>query len=72
MVQVLWFLLGLGLGLALDWVLVRVMLRSVKARVLALEKVQEKESVMDWWLVQVWALFQEMVAVLALVLGLLA
>jgi hypothetical protein len=34
--------------------------------------VQEKESVMAWWLVQVWALFQEMVAVLALVLGLLA
>ena len=37
MAQVLWFLLGLGLGLALDWVLVKVMLRSVKERVLALE-----------------------------------
>ena len=44
MVQVLWFLSGLGLGLALDWVLVRVMLRSVKERVSALEKVQEKEK----------------------------
>ncbi len=33
MEQVLWFLLGLGLGLALDFVLVKVMLRSVLERV---------------------------------------
>jgi hypothetical protein len=43
MIQVLWFLSGLGLGLALDWVLVKVMLRDLKARVSALEKIQEKE-----------------------------
>jgi hypothetical protein len=43
MSQALWFLLGLGLGLALDFVLVKVMLRSVKVRLLALEKVQEKK-----------------------------
>jgi hypothetical protein len=43
MVQVLWFLSGLGLGLALDWVLVKVMLRDLKARVSALEKIREKD-----------------------------
>jgi hypothetical protein len=50
MAQVLWFLSGLGLGLALDWVLVKVMLRSVKARVLELEMVLEKEYPLrkDW------------------------
>jgi hypothetical protein len=37
MEQVLWFLMGLGLGLALDWVLVKLMLRDLKKRVLVLE-----------------------------------
>lgn len=36
--QLLWFLFGLGLGLALDFLLVKVMLRSVEERVLALEQ----------------------------------
>lgn len=45
MSQVLWFLLGLGLGLALDWVLVKVMLRSVKERLLALELALDWEKV---------------------------
>ena len=45
MEQVLWFLTGLGLGLLLDWVLVKVMLRSVKERVLALELAMEWEKV---------------------------
>jgi hypothetical protein len=48
MEQVLWFLMGLGLGLALDWVLVKVMLRDLKKRVfvleLALQKAREKEK----------------------------
>jgi len=48
MVQVLWFLSGLGLGLALDWVLVKVMLRSVKARVLVLEKEKDYPLGKDW------------------------
>jgi hypothetical protein len=48
MAQVLWFLLGLGLGLALDWVLVKMMLRSVKARVSELEKVKEYPLGKDW------------------------
>ena len=44
MEQVLWFLLGLGLGLALDFVLVKVMLRSVMERLLALEMAQLHEQ----------------------------
>ena len=43
MAQALWFLLGLGLGLALDFLLVKVMLRSVEERVLALELARGKE-----------------------------
>jgi hypothetical protein len=42
MEQVLWFLMGLGLGLALDFVLVKVMLRSIEKRLLALESLQKK------------------------------
>ena len=38
MAQVLWFLLGLGLGLALDFLLVKVMLRSIEKRLSELEK----------------------------------
>jgi hypothetical protein len=38
--QMVWFLFGLGLGLALDWVLVKVMLKSLKERVKALELAQ--------------------------------
>jgi hypothetical protein len=38
MAQVVWFLFGLGLGLALDWVLVKLMLRDLKKRMLVLEK----------------------------------
>ena len=45
MVQVLWFLLGLGLGLALDFLLVKVMLRSVEEKVLALESARVMERV---------------------------
>ena len=37
MEQMLWFLFGLGLGLALDWVLVKAMLRPVKSRLDYLE-----------------------------------
>jgi hypothetical protein len=37
MAQALWFLLGLGLGLALDFLLVKVMLRSIEERVSVLE-----------------------------------
>jgi hypothetical protein len=48
MEQVLWFLMGLGLGLALDFLLVKVMLRDLKKRVfvleLALKKAREKEK----------------------------
>ncbi len=43
MEQVLWFLMGLGLGLALDFVLVKVMLRSIEKRLLALESLQKKD-----------------------------
>ena len=42
--QMVWFLFGLGLGLALDWVLVKVMLKSLKERVKALESVIELDS----------------------------
>ena len=48
MEQVLWFVLGLGLGLALDFLLVKVMLRSIEKRLvvleLALKKAREKEK----------------------------
>ena len=44
MEQVLWFLTGLGLGLLLDWVLVKVMLHSVKERVKELELALELVS----------------------------
>jgi hypothetical protein len=37
MTQALWFLFGLGLGLALDFLLVKVMLRSIEERLLVLE-----------------------------------
>jgi hypothetical protein len=37
MAQALWFVLGLGLGLALDWVLVKLMLKPLKKRLLVLE-----------------------------------
>jgi hypothetical protein len=42
MEQALWFLMGLGLGLALDWMLVKVMLRGLKKRVFVLEMALEK------------------------------
>jgi hypothetical protein len=41
MAQALWFLLGLGLGLALDFLLVKVMLRSIQERLSELEKAQD-------------------------------
>jgi hypothetical protein len=48
MEQVLWFLMGLGLGLALDFLLVKVMLRDLKKRVfvleLALQKAREEKK----------------------------
>jgi hypothetical protein len=36
--NLIWFLFGLGLGLALDWVLVKFMLKDIKKRLLNLEK----------------------------------
>ena len=42
--QMVWFLFGLGLGLALDWVLVKVMLKSLKERVKVLELAQGLDS----------------------------
>jgi len=62
MAQVLWFLLGLGLGLALDFLLVKVMLRSVEEKVLALEsaRVMERlnllESELRWQMAKAQAL----------------
>jgi hypothetical protein len=48
MEQGLWFVLGLGLGLALDFLLVKVMLRDLKTRVsvleLALERAREEKK----------------------------
>lgn len=38
MTQALWFLFGLGLGLALDWVLVMHMLSPIKKRLNSLEE----------------------------------
>lgn len=38
MAQALWFLFGLGLGLALDFLLVKAMLRSIQKRLSDLEK----------------------------------
>ena len=43
MAQAVWFRLGLGLGLALDFLLVKVMLRSVEEKVLALESARVME-----------------------------
>lgn len=62
MAQVLWFLFGLGLGLALDFLLVKVMLRSVEEKVLALEsaRVMERlnllESELRWQMAKARAL----------------
>ena len=62
MAQALWFLLGLGLGLALDFLLVKVMLRSVQEKVLALEsaRVLERlnllESELRWQMAKAQAL----------------
>jgi hypothetical protein len=36
--QYFWFLFGLGLGLTLDWVLVKFMLKDIKKRLLELER----------------------------------
>jgi hypothetical protein len=36
--NLLWFLFGLGLGLALDWALVKFMLKDIKKRLSNLEK----------------------------------
>ena len=49
MAQVLWFLFGLGLGLALDFLLVKVMLRSVEEKVLSLEsaRVMERMNLLE-------------------------
>jgi hypothetical protein len=58
--QVVWFLFGLGLGLALDWVLVKLMLKPLKARVKALEKelTQAKVSQQDYPRAQGWKAYQ--------------
>ena len=58
----LWFLFGLCLGLALDFLLVKVMLRSVEEKVLALEsaRVMERlnllESELRWQMAKAQAL----------------
>ena len=67
MAQALWFLLGLGLGLALDFLLVKVMLRSVEEKVLALEsaRVLERlnllESELRWQMAKAQALELDLV-----------
>jgi len=38
--SLLWFLFGLFLGLACDYVLVRIMLRSIKDRITSLENMR--------------------------------
>lgn len=43
--MILWFLFGLVVGLALDWVLVKIMLRSVNRRLMALEVTQRRQDV---------------------------
>lgn len=43
--MMLWFLVGLVVGLALDWVLVKIMLRSVNTRLMALEVNQRRQDV---------------------------
>ena len=64
MAQALWFLLGLGLGLELDFLLVKVMLRSVEEKVLALEsaRVLERlnllESELRWQMAKAQALLK--------------
>jgi hypothetical protein len=45
--QMVWFLFGLGLGLALDWMLVKVMLKSLKERVKALELSKAQDLVQE-------------------------
>ena len=44
MEQVLWFLSGLGLGLALDFPLVKYLIRPLKGRIAHLESVLEQDS----------------------------
>ena len=62
MAEVLWFVLGLGWGLGLDFLLVKVMLRSVEEKVLALEsaRVMERlnllESELRWQMAKAQAL----------------
>ena len=62
MAEVLWFVSGLGLGLALDFLLVKVMLRSVEEKVLELEsaRVMERlnllESELRWQMAKAQAL----------------
>jgi hypothetical protein len=60
MEQVVWFLFGLGLGLALDWVLVKLMLKPLKVRVKALERelTQAKVSQQDYPRAQGWKAYQ--------------
>jgi hypothetical protein len=58
--QVAWFLFGLGLGLALDWVLVKLMLKPLKVRlkVLEQESAQSKGSQQDYPRAQGWKSYQ--------------
>jgi len=69
MAQVLWFLFGLCLGLALDFLLVKVMLRSVEEKVLALEsaRVMERlnllESELRWQMAKAQALESDLARV---------
>ena len=41
--SLLWFLFGLFLGLACDYVLVKIMLRSIKDRITSLENARESK-----------------------------
>jgi len=46
MVQFLWFLFGLLLGLTLDWVLVKVMLRPIEEKILQLQVRQNEQGLL--------------------------
>ena len=42
--SVLWFFFGLGLGLALDWLLVLHMLKPIKRRLNSLEEIEDLKA----------------------------
>jgi len=44
MTSVLWFFFGLGLGFALDWLLVLYMLKPIKRRLNSLEEIEDLKA----------------------------